>query len=231
MNKNDFDEKGVVNWNNSYLLEKEDTLWGNDEVPIMERVCDIFSKNGGKKFLYIPCGDGRNLLTLSKRLSYVIGADSSENALEIAERKIEQYKLENIVLLKNDIFNTFFKGKQFDGIFCWDLLGHLVKVEEAISELKRILKKGGLLLGSFFTLNDSTRVEDSEMVKLRNEEYFYKNEFYFRYYSRDEVEKILLKEGFLIESIEAYSWEEPPHEGYREYSHTHESWFFIAKKI
>jgi tRNA G46 methylase TrmB len=104
MNKNDFDEKGVVNWNNSYLLEKEDTLWGNDEVPIMERVCDIFSKNGGKKFLYIPCGDGRNLLTLSKRLSYVIGADSSENALEIAERKIEQFKLENIVLLKNDIF-------------------------------------------------------------------------------------------------------------------------------
>ena len=62
------------------------------------------SKNGGKKFLYIPCGDGRNLLTLSKRLSYVIGADSSENALEIAERKIEQIKLENIVLLKNDIF-------------------------------------------------------------------------------------------------------------------------------
>lgn len=231
MEKKDLDPKGIINWNNSYLLEKENNLWGDMEVPILDRVTKAFLKNGGKRFVYLPCGDGRNLPTLSKHLPFLIGVDSSENALNISRKRIEFYGLDNIVLLKNDIFETSFIDNQIDGVFCWDLFGHLVKIDLALLQLKRILKDNGLLIGSFFTLNDSTRVEDDDMVKLKDEEYIYRNQFYFRYYTKIEVENLLIDAGFLVEFIEAFSWDEPPHEGYREYPHTHESWFFIAKKI
>ncbi len=45
----------------------------------------------------------------------------------------------------------------FDAVAVLDVMGHLPDLSRALSELKRVLKPGGLLIGSFFSLQDSTR--------------------------------------------------------------------------
>jgi len=226
--KTNLDQKGIINWNNSYSIVNSQNLWGDDEVPIMKKVVDIFNQTGGKKFMDIPCGDGRNLNSLSEKLDIVIGMDSSQNALNISMARLKHFDLKNVLLTKGDIYDLPFQKEQLDGIFCWDILGHLVTPEKALKSLHKNLKTNGILIGSFFTLNDSTR--DSKMVKIGLEEFIYEDQFYFRYYTKTEVETLLSDVGFKIKEIYAYSWNEPPHEGYREYPHMHESWFFVAEK-
>ena len=118
------DSKGDINWNTSYSLDNSENLWGNDEVPIMAKIAEIFKKDGGLKYLDLPCGDGRNMIKLAQELQIVVGADSSENALKITKDRLDFFNIDNKLLLSCDVFNMPFFDNEFDGIFSRDLLGH-----------------------------------------------------------------------------------------------------------
>jgi hypothetical protein len=71
-------------------------------------------------------------------------------------------------------------------------------------------------------MGDSTR--GSNMESIGKEEYIFDSRFYLRYYDLPDVEDLLKAVGVVAESLELSRWTEPPHEGYREYPHDHESW-------
>jgi ubiquinone/menaquinone biosynthesis C-methylase UbiE len=225
------DTKSADYWQESYNLQNTGTLWGNDHVPFVDNAIDYFKTiDNGRFYIDLPCGDGRNLTKLCKKLPVVIGADSSVSALEISKERLSVDTIRNSLLHYCDIFNTGYLNDQFDGIFCWDLLGHLVNVEKAIDELLRIIKPGGILVGSLFTTEDST-IDDEKMISIGDKEFIYNDKFYFKYYDLNLVQSLLKKFDVTILYLKKATWVEGPHEGYREYRHNHESWAFVLQKV
>lgn len=220
------DELSAVRWNENYDI-KASTLWGEPPVPYASEWLKHLTVSG--PVLDMPCGDGRNIVPLRSNDRTVLGADTSINALRIARCRLDQLDWgAAITLLQQDAFATSFVDNTFAAVFCWDLLGHLRDPEAPITELLRIVRPGGLVVGSVFSTGDSTRGKD--MRKIEGEEYMFAERFYFRFYNRGEVEKLIDIPGTDLVSLEKTSWMEPPHEGYREYEHMHESWAFVLRK-
>jgi len=222
------DARSKSAWDDSYVLEMSAVLWSEAAVPHVARAASMAAEAGARIALDLPCGDGRNIRTLAAAVPIVVAADSSANALGIAAQLCRRNGIRNCVTLQTDVFSTSFTDDQFDFVFCWDLLGHLRDVGAAIAELLRITAPGGLLLGSVFALGDSTRGID--MKNVSGEEWIYRDRFYYRFYAREDVEALVTGAGFDLVSIELATWNEPPHEGFREYPHEHQSWVFVLRK-
>jgi SAM-dependent methyltransferase len=90
------------------------------------------------KFLDIGCGEGYALLEAHKR-----GWESY--GIDIFDNRIEEVKNTNSIFIKSDLFNAFFPDNSFDIIYLDSVLEHVINPLEYLSEIKRILKKGGLV--------------------------------------------------------------------------------------
>lgn len=74
----------------------------------------------------------------------VTGVDFSENMLNIARKKASNIK--NIDFIAADALNLPFKDGEFDACFISFGLRNLPDIEKAILEMKRVTKKGGLIV-------------------------------------------------------------------------------------
>jgi ubiquinone/menaquinone biosynthesis C-methylase UbiE len=224
----DIDAISKAAWNESYRLSRSDSLWSDDAVPYAARAADLFRARGCHLIGDMPCGDGRNMVVLAKALPFVMAFDASENALGLASRRAAISGLRNCVFVHGDIFHTPFPNSQFDGIFCWDLLGHIKAIENALIELIRTCRQNGYIIGSLFGTSDPNR--GIEMQAVGKEEFIYKDRYYYRFYSKDEIRRLLNSFDVQLMSLHLEVWDEPGHEGFREYPHTHHSWVFNLQK-
>lgn len=222
------DKQSTITWNQAYRVSKSDDLWGGIVVPFIEKAIATFKNSNCRILIELPCGDGRNTIPLAKEFPFLIGADTSVNALELTRNALTKSNANNCLLMKADAFDLPFLNEQADGVFCCDLLGHLREPVAAISEMLRICKTGACLVGNVFSLGDSTR--EVPMQSLGNEEYIYDGRFYFKFYDEEAVSSLLDQFGQQVLYLERFRWQEPPHEGYREYPHEHESWVFAIQK-
>lgn len=223
------DKQAKQTWNQVYDANTL-SLWSIHPVPyISNRVINFFKERGAEKILDLPCGDGRNTIPLTWNFAEVIAADSSATAIKKAENNLQKLGISNCSFQVTDVFETIWKNGEFDCILCWDLIGHLKEVNLALNELLRILKPGGFLVANVFSLNDSTRTMEN-MERIGTNEAIYDNRFYFRFYTEPDVIALLEESSISSYAIEIANWVEPPHPGYREYEHSHESYVMIIKK-
>lgn len=90
-------------------------------------------------WLDLGCGTGWNFSVL-RRLEYkrkMIGIDLSGGMLRFAKSK-------NMNVVRGDAQQLPFEDASFDGILAKGVLHHLPDVEEAVSEIARVLKPGGM---------------------------------------------------------------------------------------
>lgn len=68
----------------------------------------------------------------------IYGIDVSASAIEVAKKRIKNgnFKIANAHKLP-------FKGSQFDCVFCLEVLEHVEEPRQVLSEIRRVLKKGG----------------------------------------------------------------------------------------
>ena len=112
----------------------------------------------GKKVLDIACGSGYGSEILLKQgAKYVIGSDISKNTIDYAK---DHYQNENIEFVTNDIKKLNFSDEEFDCIVSFETLEHVKEHDVVICELKRVLKKEGILIIS--TPNSESRTNDEE---------------------------------------------------------------------
>lgn len=91
-----------------------------------------------RKILDAGCGPGTALHFLSQ-FGDVIGVDISDEALKFAKKRGK--------VTKGDITALPFADETFDIVTCFDVLYHeWVNTSKAFSEIKRVLKKGGIVL-------------------------------------------------------------------------------------
>jgi ubiquinone/menaquinone biosynthesis C-methylase UbiE len=227
------DAEAIPLWNEAYapsVIQGQGNLWGDPPVPYAEVAGRLFAQHGAKVILDLPCGDGRNLPPLSQGAPIVLGGDTSTKAMAIAESVAVRAGIrDKVVFTEVDAYATGLLDNSIDGIFCWDLLGHLHDPEDALREMYRILRPGGHIVANMWTMNDC-QVSDPNIKEIAPKEYIDHFDFYCRFYDHADLEALLDSVAMPASNVEVQSWWEPPHAGYRDYEHEHESLIFTIRK-
>jgi len=223
------DKTAIPLWNDAYVNGAEN-LWGDPPVPAAEAAARVFKENGAFTVLDMPCGDGRNLPALAEGGRILLGADTSANALDISEQVVTRAGVsQKTALLQLDAYAMKVPSGSLDGVFCWDLLGHLTEPVRALHELVRVLRPGGRLVANMWTMNDC-QVNDPNIREVAPRTYIDHFGFYCEFYGRSDIDTLLDRAGLVAESVVLAQWSEPPHVGYRDYPHDHESWVITLTK-
>lgn len=147
----------------------------------------LLDKKEKEKVLELGCSSG----FLTEHLGEVTAIDTSEDMLEIAHSKNQRAKC-----LPGDMFDMQFKDNTFDKVVTMRVWNHLDEADlrGALREVKRVLKRGGILV---FDAED-----DSFLRRVAAKIYQGVTGitgFKIYQYSLQELKKILSEEGYKIE--------------------------------
>ena len=118
------------------------------------RLAELANSKPGAFILDLCTGTGDVALRLARRgAEQVIGVDLSDQMLKLCRAKLKQQGLESrVFLLKADALNLPFKDEVFDVVTLGFGLRNLLERERAVSEIVRVLKRGGRALALEFSL-------------------------------------------------------------------------------
>ncbi|WEL19214.1 class I SAM-dependent methyltransferase [Candidatus Nanohalococcus occultus] len=126
-------------------------------IGMMDRFGKLIGENG--KVLDAGCGHGRDIRHFNDIGLNAVGIDIAEDLLEDASRK-------GLEVAKMDVRDLSFDDETFDGIWCNSVLHFLNPaagdMQQALKELTRILKTGGVLYINFKLGKGETMREDYE---------------------------------------------------------------------
>jgi len=103
----------------------------------------------GQKILDIGCGNGRMMQLLTDKNIEYVGFDISGKLINIARDKCQQYSFKTVDFQVGDMRHLPYQENIFDIILAVAVLHHLPHPDnrwQALQEIYRILKPGGLLL-------------------------------------------------------------------------------------
>lgn len=101
----------------------------------------IIDTTNKPKILDISCGTGELLLKLKDKAE-LTGGDISEEMLKVARKKLPQ----QVLLKKADVHDLPFETGTFDYVITTEAFHHYADQKKALSEMKRVTKKGGKVL-------------------------------------------------------------------------------------
>lgn len=103
----------------------------------------------GKCILDVGCGTGRGVIDFAREASFAVGSDASHDMLSIARRKASSFS--NCFLTAAIAQGLPFRDGFFDVVISLNFL-HLFTLDiqkDMITEMKRVLKPGGLMVLEF----------------------------------------------------------------------------------
>lgn len=101
----------------------------------------------GKEVLEIGCGSGYGANELSDSVSGIVAIDISEKVISHCH---DRYRKDNLVFMKADGLKLPFKDGSFDIALSFQVMEHIEQkmVFNYLSEIRRVLKRGGVFLVS-----------------------------------------------------------------------------------
>tara|TARA_B100000242_G_C43049014_1_gene489895 strand:+ start:87 stop:728 length:642 start_codon:yes stop_codon:yes gene_type:complete len=148
----------------------------------------------------LGCGNGRNMNHGSLKF---IGIDNCENFIKICKEK-------NLEVINSNITNIPLKNCTADAVICIAVFHHLSSEKnriDALFEMKRLVKNGGKILLSIWSINQPAKTRrnfsnyGNNIVLWNNN----KGKIYERYYyifKLDEIRKLFEKVGLIILNYE-----------------------------
>lgn len=94
----------------------------------------------GMTFLDAGCGTGLNLRNLPPGS---VGLDLNPRNIALVEARLPQFRA-----VLGDIESMPFENESFEGVLCTEVLEHVPNPDIAVAEIWRVLKPGGVLIGS-----------------------------------------------------------------------------------
>lgn len=136
------------------------------------------------RVLDLGCAYGRDCKFFVNKGLETHGVDLSPKMIEKARSYVKNAKFHIM-----DMLDLKFKESFFDGVWCSATLLHVKKKEvpKALSEIKRVLKKGGVLY---------LALKEGKGEKVIKDERYKGAEKFYSYFTENEIKEILNKNGF-----------------------------------
>lgn len=152
-------------------------------------IIDTFADTTHDRVLDVGSGPGRDGLILKEKGLDVICLDASEAMIALSASR----GLESVV---GDFLELPFTDETFGGVWAYTALLHIPKsdIDTALSEIARVLVKGGIF-GLGLIEGDTELYRESSDIKLPR---------WFSYYRKEEVEGLLQKHGFTVTYFEQF---------------------------
>lgn len=99
-----------------------------------------------KKTLEFGCGSGYGSHYLSKYCSDITAVDISESAIKYANERYSNENLTYRIIQNIEREPLSFSDETFDAVISFQVIEHIDKEQKYLSELLRVLKKGGILI-------------------------------------------------------------------------------------
>jgi SAM-dependent methyltransferase len=166
-----------------------------------------FKKHGVKKLLELGCGQGRDTTFFASNGIDVVAIDSSRVAIDALSKITKEKNLTIKPMIYNASEGIPFNGSYFDALYSHMFFNMRFtddQLKYLFVEVNRVLKDGGLNLFSVRSENDAMYKKGTEV----EENIFDINGFEIRFFTKSDLENILMATGFTASKIiEAY--EEP----------------------
>jgi len=99
----------------------------------------------GKRVLEVACGAGLGLGYLARRANTVVGGDCTQSLLRTAQSHYQG----RMLLVLFDVHRLPFRDRSFDVVVLFEAIYYFSRIEDAISEIRRLLfDNGTALIGS-----------------------------------------------------------------------------------
>lgn len=108
-----------------------------------------FANFAGSLILDLGCGAGIDSAEFARSGANVVSADFTQTATKLTRGLLKEVDLPARVI-QADATSLPFKEEVFDCVYCFGVLHHILNVEKAIAEIKRVLKTGGQLMGMLY---------------------------------------------------------------------------------
>ena len=136
------DELGLPDWESRIKLRfDEENYFCKRFITFLERWLNYDFTN--KKILVIGSGTGGELIKFHNMGANVYGLEPDEHAIKITKIKAKEISLSTDNIIKGYAEDLPFSDLEFDFVYCFTVLEHVVNVEKSISEMIRCTKKDG----------------------------------------------------------------------------------------
>ena len=160
----------------------------------LKNILDFLPINADMKILDLGTGSGYLSFPIAKKYSNisVIGLDIVEKALEVNRFRAKEEQIRNISFITYNGIEFPFSDSEFDMVISRYALHHFPDIQKSISEVSRVLKRGGFLFVSDPTpnANDTSRFVDGYMQL--------KKDGHIKFYTKEEWLQICGKYGLQI---------------------------------
>lgn len=101
----------------------------------------------GDQVLDVGCGPGTISADLARRVApgLLNAIDISEGVIEIAQTLHEGEEFSNLRFSVDNVYDLSFEDESFDVVYAHQVLQHLSEPVSALSEMRRVLRMGGVL--------------------------------------------------------------------------------------
>lgn len=111
---------------------------------------DKSAKKPDNKVLELGCGHGWLCIEVAKRGINIDGFDISPKLIEMAKNRALEYQSQANFKMPHfevrDLNKIILEPDSYDVVLIWDTLHHILEAERLLQEVKKGLKKGGLLV-------------------------------------------------------------------------------------
>lgn len=170
--------------------------------------CDLVQECGKTLLEYLPaqplpcildigCGTGELTAQLKQNAEHVVGVDLSAHAIDLAKKRfpnIEFMRMDACRLPWSERFDAVFSNAAFHWIPNQDML---------LESVRRALKPGGLLLCELGAAGNISKIWHAFEAVTRSYGQRFVNPFYFP--AAEDYRALLIKSGFAVDSIAAFS--------------------------
>lgn len=106
------------------------------------------------KVLELGCGTGSTAILHAPHVAHIHAVDISANMLEIADEKARAEGIKNITFEQADVASFNAPDETYDAVLTLSLLHLLQDKEEAMANIRRMLKPGGVFVSSTVCLGE-----------------------------------------------------------------------------
>ncbi|HET6365582.1 MAG TPA: class I SAM-dependent methyltransferase [Pseudomonadales bacterium] len=159
----------------------------------------------GAEVLDVGCGNGMHAIRASRRVARVAGVDGSFESLAVARRTVQAQRVANATFFAANLEDGLpVRSGRFDAVICLDLLEHIVRRDFLLGEIRRALRREGVLLLAVPNRGTSWKLRLARAGLFAYSDPDHKTE-----YTLAELESELGRNGFRIAALQPTVYDTP----------------------